>query len=48
MEHPHPGERCTCGRPAVVVYRTRFGRVPYCGQPAAESRKILDAKGGDR
>ncbi|MGI8710759.1 MAG: hypothetical protein ACR2LA_07195 [Acidimicrobiales bacterium] len=26
------GERCTCGRPATVVYRTdRFGEVGWCG-----------------
>jgi hypothetical protein len=26
------GERCTCGRSAVVVYETaRFGDVPHCG-----------------
>ncbi len=27
-----PGERCTCGRQAVVVYLTsRFGPIGYCG-----------------
>jgi hypothetical protein len=27
-----PGELCTCGRQAVVVYLTRmFGRTGYCG-----------------
>lgn len=33
QERPaRPGERCTCGRPAVVVYLTEdFGEVPYCG-----------------
>ena len=26
------GERCTCGRPATVVYQTEtFGDVPHCG-----------------
>ena len=29
-----PGEKCKCGRPAVVVYMTeRFGEVGYCGIP---------------
>jgi hypothetical protein len=27
-----PGERCTCGRPAVTVYLTeRYGEVGSCG-----------------
>jgi hypothetical protein len=27
-----PGERCTCGRPAIVVYTTdTFGETGYCG-----------------
>lgn len=31
-----PGERCTCGRPAVVVFVTeRFGEVGYCGTEGA-------------
>ena len=29
-----PGEKCKCGRPAVIVYITeRFGEVGYCGIP---------------
>lgn len=29
-----PGEKCKCGRPAVVVYITeKFGEVGYCGIP---------------
>ncbi|WP_157430638.1 hypothetical protein [Actinomadura macra] len=29
-----PGETCTCGHPAVLVYiTTNFGEVPYCGVP---------------
>lgn len=32
---PEPGELCTCGRPAIVVYLTDlFGPVGYCGSPA--------------
>lgn len=31
-----PGELCTCGRPARIVYITsRFGPVGYCGLPGA-------------
>lgn len=31
-----PGEKCSCGRPATVVYITeRFGDVGYCGVPGA-------------
>lgn len=31
---PMKGERCKCGRPAIIVYRTeKFGEVPYCGIP---------------
>jgi hypothetical protein len=27
-----PGERCTCGRPAIVVYATSWhGEVGWCG-----------------
>src|SRR5690606_25027199 len=30
--YAEPGERCTCGRPAVVVWKTeRFGEVGDCG-----------------
>jgi hypothetical protein len=36
---PRPGERCTCGRPAAVVYITeKFGDVGYCGIPDGGSR----------
>jgi hypothetical protein len=29
-----PGELCTCGRPAIVVWETElFGEVGYCGIP---------------
>jgi len=29
-----PGEVCSCGRPAIVVYLTEaHGPVPYCGIP---------------
>lgn len=29
-----PGEKCGCGRPAVIVYVTeKFGDVGYCGIP---------------
>lgn len=31
---PRPGETCSCGAKAYVVYLTeRFGRVGWCGQP---------------
>jgi hypothetical protein len=31
-----PGETCSCGRQAVVVYQTeKFGDVGYCGIPGA-------------
>lgn len=31
---PEDGEKCTCGRPAVIVYVTEnFGDVGYCGIP---------------
>lgn len=31
-----PGELCTCGHPAVVVYSNeRFGEVGYCGAPGS-------------
>jgi len=31
---PEPGEVCTCGRPAIIVYLTEnFGPVGYCGIP---------------
>jgi hypothetical protein len=34
---PWPGEVCSCGRPAVVVFVTdEHGDVPYCGIPNAE------------
>ncbi|GAB3901512.1 hypothetical protein GCM10029964_090420 [Kibdelosporangium lantanae] len=29
---PRPGERCTCGRPAVVVYLTADRATAWCGQ----------------
>jgi hypothetical protein len=34
-----PGERCTCGRTAIVVYRSdRHGEVGYCGIPDGGAR----------
>lgn len=30
---PEPGEKCVCGRPAVVVYLTKLGQVPVCEEP---------------
>lgn len=34
-----PGEKCKCGRPAVVVYITaHFGEVGYCGIPDGGAR----------
>jgi hypothetical protein len=29
---PEPGETCSCGRPAVVVYLAHR-EIPYCGLP---------------
>jgi hypothetical protein len=54
VERPaEPGEVCSCGRPAVVVFITRqYGDVPYCGAehaapanpaPAGDGR-IADAR----
>jgi hypothetical protein len=32
-----PDDRCSCGRPAIIVYLTeQFGRVGYCGIPNAK------------
>ncbi len=31
QRRPEPGETCRCGRPAVVVYLTGHGEVPWCG-----------------
>lgn len=38
-----PGELCTCGLPAVIVYRTStFGEVPCCRpDPVAEAYRKL-------
>ena len=33
-----PGERCTCGRPAVIVYLTERRDVGYCGRPDGGAR----------
>ena len=36
---PEPGERCTCGRPAVVVYLSSvFAPTGYCGIPDGGDR----------
>lgn len=38
-----PGEFCTCGRPAEVVYQTdAYGEVPYCGIPDGGSPAPAD------
>lgn len=34
-----PGELCTCGRPARVVFRASRGEVPYCGIPDGGARR---------
>lgn len=42
-----PGETCTCGRPAVVIYQTeQFGDVGYCGIPdgGAKAERRADAR----
>jgi hypothetical protein len=37
-----PGEVCTCGRPAVIVYVTeQFGEVGHCGIEGAAFRPVL-------
>lgn len=36
-----PGERCTCGRPAIIVYLTAaHGPVGYCGRPDGGARMV--------
>jgi hypothetical protein len=31
--YANKGERCGCGRPAVVYFDTRgYGRLPFCGR----------------
>jgi len=35
-----PGERCTCGRPAVIVYLTERRDVGYCGRPDGGARTV--------
>lgn len=35
-EWAQPDDRCSCGRPALVIYLTdTFGRVGFCGIPNA-------------
>lgn len=37
-----PGELCTCGRQAVVVFITeQFGETGYCGIEGAAARPVL-------
>ena len=37
-----PGDRCTCGREAVVVYSSeKFGDVGYCGIEGSAARPVL-------
>lgn len=37
---PLPGELCTCGRTATIVYLTKdHGDVPYCGIPDGGANK---------
>jgi hypothetical protein len=37
-----PGELCTCGRQAVVVYSSeKFGDVGYCGVEGSAARPVL-------
>jgi hypothetical protein len=37
-----PGELCTCGRPAVVVFSNEeFGDVGYCGIEGSQGRPVL-------
>jgi hypothetical protein len=37
-----PGDLCTCGRPAVVVYSSaEFGDVGYCGIEGSQGRPVL-------
>ena len=35
-----PGERCTCGRPAVIVYLTERRDVGYCGRSDGGARTV--------
>lgn len=43
-----PGETCTCGRPAVVVYETeKFGDVGYCGIPDGGQKRGGEQSGDD-
>jgi len=30
---PLPGEKCVCGKPAVIVYVKKMGEVPVCTPP---------------
>jgi len=33
-DNPRPGEICSCGRTAIIVFLTeKYGRVGYCGAP---------------
>lgn len=42
-----PGEKCTCGRPAVLVYVTeKWGDVGYCGIPDGGANRQLDGEEG--
>lgn len=34
---PRPGERCACGKPAVIVYVKQLGDVPSCQKPKLET-----------
>ncbi|MDX3232973.1 hypothetical protein [Streptomyces sp. ME19-01-6] len=37
-----PGELCTCGRPAIVVYsNAEFGEAGYCGIEGSQARPVL-------
>lgn len=36
-----PGETCTCGKPATIVFMTeQWGETPYCGAPHPSTQKI--------
>lgn len=40
---PCPGETCTCGRPATIVYLTDgHDAAPYCGAPIHDDENELD------
>jgi len=35
---PRPGEKCACGKPAVIVFVRKMGDVPACEKPKLETK----------